>query len=109
MSKFKIIVIILGSLSFFADISYGLGWLLGWLFLIILQKARVRVIDNMLSKDEFPRRQYIVFLFGVFLWIALPLLIGFIFPEVINPIAVFAAFFADRILTFITGSNREKV
>ena len=108
MTKFHIITMILGSGLFFWDITYGLGWLLGWLFVGLLRQYRVVILERIVDFDDFSVLRYISYLLSVMFWIAIPLLISFFLPQYFNPLAVFGAFFADRFLMFIIGSINKK-
>lgn len=107
MTKLHYLIIVLGSALFFMDISYGIGWLLGWLFAGLLRRYRERILEYIIDFDNFSKKLYFIYLFGVMLWVAIPLLISFFIPEYINPLAVFGAFFADRILLFFINSFRK--
>lgn len=108
MTKLHFILIIVGSVLFFWDISYGIGWLIGWLFAGLLRQYREKLLDQLIDFDHFSTGKYIAYLFGVVVWIAIPLLISFLLPDYINPIAVFAAFFVDRALMFVMRSIRKE-
>lgn len=108
MTKIHYIIILLGSGLFFWDISYGVGWLLGWLFTGLLQQYRGKILDRVIDFSDFSKRRYMAYLLLIVVWIAIPLLISFIIPEYINPFAVFGAFFANRILMFILEGTKKK-
>ena len=108
MTKFHIIIMILGSGLFFWDITYGLGWVLGWLFVGLLRQYRGLILERIIDFDDFSVLRYIMYLLTVMVWIAIPLLISFLLPEYFNPLAVFGAFFADRFLMFIIESISKK-
>ena len=108
MTKFHIIIMILGSGLFFWDITYGLGWVLGWLFVGLLRQYRGLILERIIDFDDFSVLRYIMYLLTVMVWIAIPLLISFFIPEYFNPLAVFGAFFADRFLMFIIESISKK-
>ena len=44
MTKLHFTLIILGSALFFWDISYGVGWLIGWLFAGLLRQYREKLL-----------------------------------------------------------------
>ena len=108
MTKFHIIIMILGSGLFFWDITYGLGWVLGWLFVGLLRQYRGLILERIIDFDDFSVLRYIMYLLTVMVLIAIPLLISFFIPEYFNPLAVFGAFFADRFLMFIIESISKK-
>ena len=108
MTKLHFTLIILGSALFFWDISYGVGWLIGWLFAGLLRQYREKLLDHLIDFDNFSVTKYIAYLFGVVIWIAIPFLISFLLPDYINPIFVFLAFFVDRALMFIMRSIRKE-
>ena len=108
MTKFHLFIMILGSGLFFWDITYGLGWVLGWLFVGLLRQYRGLILERIIDFDDFSVLRYIMYLLTVMVWIAIPLLISFLLPEYFNPLAVFGAFFADRFLMFIIGSINKK-
>lgn len=108
MSKLHYVIIVLGSGLFFVDISYGIGWLLGWVFAGLLRHYRERILRYIIDFENFSKRMYLMYLLGVMIWIAIPLLLSFLLSEYINPLAVFGAFFADRILMFIVNSFKKE-
>ena len=104
MSKLNFTVMFLGCSVFLIDTAYGIGWLIGWLFISLLRNYRERLLENIIDFDNFSAKKYVLYLVGVVAWIAVPLLFSFFIPQYINPFAVFAAYFADRILMFIANS-----
>ena len=102
MSKFSFTVFLLGLTLFFLDLSYGLGWFLGWFFMTLLEYNREKFLNRILDVNNFSMGKYIAYLLGVVIWIAVPLLVSFIIPDYINPLAVFAAYFSSRIIMFIS-------
>ncbi|MDN6161589.1 MAG: hypothetical protein L0I79_02345 [Atopostipes sp.] len=102
MSRFSFTVFLLGLLLFFFDFSYGLAWIIGWIFIVILEYNREKILNQLLDMDNFSMKRYIAYLIGVMLWIALPLLVSFLIPSYINPLAIFAAYFSNRLIMFIT-------
>ncbi len=91
----------LGSLLFFWDISYGFGWLLGWVFVGLLRQYREQILEIVLDMNNLSIARYVGYLVGIIVWLAIPLGITLIFPDYLNPIAVFAAYFADRVLNYV--------
>ncbi len=108
MTKFHVIIMILGSGLFFWDITYGLGWLLGWLFVGLLRQYRGVILERIIDFNDFSVVRYVGYLLLVMAWIAIPLLTAFLLPAYFNPLAVFGAFFADRFLMFITENISKK-
>src|SRR5699024_11839752 len=84
MTKLHFTLIILGSALFFWDISYGVGWLIGWLFAGLLRQYREKLLDHLIDFDNFSVTKYIAYLFGVVIWIAIPFLISFLLPDYIK-------------------------
>ena len=100
--KLKIVLALLGTVSFlFIDSSLSLGWLIGWIALSILTFVRERYYSIVLTEEDFSVGRFIGYIFFVFviLWIA-PIL-AFIFPKVINPFSLIAAYFIDRFILYI--------
>lgn len=104
MNKLTVTIIILGSTIFLMDVSYGIGWLLGWVFIIVLSSYREKILDYIIDFESFSAKKYILYLFGVMIWIAIPIIISLIFPKYINTLAIFSAYIIDRLLMFITKS-----
>lgn len=102
MSKFSFTVFLFGLVLFFFDYSYGLGWVLGWLFIILLEYNREKILDRLLDINDFSMKRYIAYLIGVMFWIAAPLLMSFLIPNHINPFAIFGAYFSSRLIMFIS-------
>ena len=104
MSRFSFTVFLFGLSSFFFDFSYGLGWLSGWIFILLLEYNREKFLNSVLDLENFLLRKYIAYLLGVTLWLVVPLLISAIFPDFLNPFAVFAAYLANRIIMFVSNA-----
>jgi len=104
MTKLHVTVIILGSSLFFLDFSLGIGWLLGWLFAGLLRINRERILERIIDFENFSMKTYIIYLLGVMVWIAIPLLASLFVPQYISPWAIFGAYIADRILMFIINA-----
>lgn len=102
MTKLSFIVFLLGSPLFLLDFSYGMGWVIGWIFIGLLETNREKLLNKVINFDDFSVRKYIIYLLGVVVWIASPLLLSFFFSDYINPIAIFGAYFANRIIMYIT-------
>lgn len=102
MSKFSFTVFLLGLSLFFIDYSYGLGWFLGWFFMALLEHNREKFLNRLLDMHNFSMGKYITYLIGVMVWIAAPLLFSFLKPKIVNPLAVFGAYFSSRIIMFIS-------
>lgn len=101
MNKFSLTVFLLGLTLFFINYSYGLGWFLGWFFIALLEHNREKFLNRLLDIHNFSMGKYIIYSIGVMVWIATPLLFSFLRPEFANPLAVFAAYFSNRIIMFI--------
>lgn len=108
MNKLKLIVFILGCSTFFIDTSWGLGWVLGSLVMFLLNTFREPILDRIIDFKNIKISYYILYLLAVMLLIALPLLLAFWIPDIINPLWVFVAYFTSRILDFITRSRVKK-
>lgn len=102
MTKLSFAVFLFGNLLFLVDITYGIGWILGWIVMGLLETNREKILEQMIDFDSFSVTQYIAYLFGVVLWIASPLVLAYFFPSYISPIAIFGAYFASRIIMFLT-------
>lgn len=107
MTKLHFTIMLLGSFLFFWDISYGFGWLLGWLFIGILRHYRTRLLDRVIDFEDFSVARYMLYLFGIIVWIAIPLAISVFLPEYVNPFAIFGVYFIDRILLFATDKLKR--
>lgn len=108
MTKAHYIVLSLGLSLFFLDSSYGIGWIFGWIFVGLLRHFREPILEYIIDFENFSTRTYVAYLLGVMVWIAIPLVISLLFEDYINPIAVFAAFFADRALMFLINYFRKE-
>ena len=108
MTKAHYLIMILGLGLFLLDISFGIGWILGWIFVGLLRQYRGAILERVVDFENFSVTRYIAYLFLVMFWIAMPLLISFVMSDYINPIAVFAAFFVDRSLIFVLGIFESK-
>lgn len=102
MTKLSFVVFMLGNALFLMDFTYGIGWVLGWIFMGLLEANREKMLNHIIDFDTFSVKKYITYLLGVILWIAAPLALAYFFPSYINPIAIFGAYFANRAIMFIT-------
>lgn len=109
MSSIRFTIFLLGLPLFFLDLAYGIGWVLGWFFMYLLDTIRWRLLDYVLDIERFSMTKYMAYLTGVMLWIAAPLLISLIIPAHINTLAIFAAYFSSRIVMFITKASKREV
>lgn len=107
MTKLHFTIILLGSLLFLWDTSFGLGWLLGWFFIGLLRHYRERILDRVIDLKDFSVARYMTYLIGVIVWIAIPLAISALLPEYVNPFTIFGAYFMDRILLFVTNTLKR--
>lgn len=102
MTKLSFVVFLFGNLLFLVDFTYGVGWVIGWLAMFLLGTNREKIFEQMVDFENFSVMQYITYLLGVVLWISTPLVLWYFFPSYINPIAIFGAYFASRIIMFLT-------
>ena len=102
MTKLSFVVFLFGNLLFLVDFSYGVGWVIGWIAMVLLETNRGKILEQMIDFDSFSVTQYITYLLGVVLWIATPLALSYFLPLYINPIAIFGAYFASRTIMFLT-------
>lgn len=102
MTKLSFVVFLFGNLLFLVDFTYGVGWVIGWLAMFLLETNREKILSQMIDFDTFSVMQYVIYLVGVVLWIAAPLALAYFFPSYINPIAIFGAYFASRTIMFLT-------
>ena len=100
--KLRIVLAIVGTIGLlFIDWSMSLGWLVGWIALSVLSFFRERYYSIALTEEKFSIGRYVGYILFVFviLWIA-PIL-AFIFPEVLNPFSLIAAYFIDRFILYL--------
>lgn len=103
-----IILALLGIPVIFMNLPIGLGWAIGHLVMAVLDIARNAFYDKLLSQSQFKMSlyfSYIIFTIGL---IALPLIFSFFFREIMEPLAIFAAYFTDRILTFVVNLFKKE-
>lgn len=92
---------LLGIPVMFFNLAVGLGWVLGHAVMILLVISRERFYSLLLDTSKFSMFKfgsYIIYTVGL---IALPLAVSFYFQHIINPFAIFAAYFVDRAVHFI--------
>lgn len=104
MTKFTFTAFILGLSLFLIDIPSGLGWIVGWISIVILDYSRENILKKIIDFDNFSVTKYVGYLLGVAIWIAIPLLLSFRYPGYVNPLSIFGAYFTDRIIMFVTKS-----
>ena len=100
--KLFVIAIITAGL-FLYHIPSGLGFLLGSTVLGVLGFVRVRFYDDLLNQDNFVLSKYVGYLGFVFFILWMPLGLAFVFPEVVGPFALAAAYIFDRLWNFLSG------
>lgn len=103
MKLWKIYAILglLGLPVLLLSVPIGLGWMIGHAVMALLVVARTAFYGKLLSKDTFSAMQfgaYLIFTTGL---ITIPLLISFFFQDIIQPLAIFAAYLLDRGLHFV--------
>lgn len=87
----------------------AIGWMIGQLVMTILVTARTAFYEKILVGSNFKMNQYVSYVLFTIALIAGPLLFSFFFRELIEPLAVFAAYFVSRILTFLVNLfSKEK-
>lgn len=101
LEKVNAILLLLGLPLMFFNSAIGLGWIIGQLVMIALVISRRRFYTNMMDSTVFNMKQYVSYVLFTILLITIPLLISFAFNEIINPLAIFMAYFVGRILTFV--------
>lgn len=92
---------LLGLPLFIWNSAIALGWMIGHFVMSILVLARKRFYDILLSSSEFSMAQYIMYIVFTVGLISFPLGISFFYQRILNPYAIFAAYFLDRTLHFI--------
>lgn len=108
MTKAHYIIMVIGLSLFLWDFSYGIGWILGWIFIGLLREYRESLLAYIINFEDFSTKRYMLYLIGVMVWIAIPLLISSLFIDTIHPLAVFGAYFSDRTLMFANKSIRKE-
>lgn len=96
--------VVIGIVLIFIDSAYAGGWFLGWAIMHLVKWMRENLLVRLIDFERFKVSHYVFYLLLVVVIIAIPLAIAFFYPEVINPYAVFLAYFIDRILMFATGA-----
>ena len=96
--------VVIGIILIFIDRAYAGGWFLGWAIMYLVKWMRENLLVRLIDFKRFKVSHYVFYLLLVVVIIAIPLAIAFFYPEVINPYAVFLAYFIDRILMFVTGA-----
>ena len=104
MSKFSFTVFLFGLTLFFLDFSYGIGWLIGWIFITVLEYNREKLLNRLFDLDNFSIKKYLAYLMGVIIWIAAPLLVSFFIPNYISPYGIFGAYFSSRLIMFVSNA-----
>lgn len=107
--KINLLLAILGLPALFISIPVGTGWIIGNLIMALLYFSRVRFYDKLLDGSKFKMSQYGAYIFYTIVLIAGPLLFSFFYPKVMEPFAIFAAYFVSRILTFVQGIFKKEM
>lgn len=103
-TKIKYALIAISTVALiFINISYALGWAIGWTILSLLKIARERFYNvalDMNKKNTGIIISYFLFTFAI-LWI--PPLISFVYPTIISPYFMIATYALDRIELYFTN------
>lgn len=109
LHRIYILLALLGIPFLIWNMPIAIGWIIGHGVMFLLVIARTLFYDNVLNSPEFKMGKYISYVLFTVVLIAGPLLFSFFFREWVEPLAVFAAYFLDRSLTFITNLfSKEK-
>lgn len=96
-----LVLALLGIPLLFWKYPIALGWTIGHLVMFVLEMARLSFYSKVMNSSTFRMSQYFAYVLVTICLIAGPLFLSFIFRDVIEPLAIFAAYFTDRILTFV--------
>lgn len=81
--------------------SYSLGWLMGWIILLIIRKARLFFYESIIDVHRKNTGIYILYFVFIFLILWVPPLISFMVPHLINPYTLIVTYFIDRFEMYI--------
>ncbi len=81
--------------------SIGLAWTLGHVVMILLVFSRERFYGILLDTSKFSVSKYISYIVFTIALLAVPLGLSFLFQDILNPFALFTAYFTDRAVHFI--------
>lgn len=94
---------------FFLNPSIGFGWAIGQTVMVLLVLSREAFYKKLFDSTTFDMKQYVAYVLYTIVLLAGPLLFSFFYSQFINPIAIFAAYFIDRMLSFVVNLfNKEK-
>ncbi len=102
------LVVLVAVVLLFLNVSYAAGWILGVLVMFVLNRSRPKFYDNLMSREKLSLLLYISYVVFTVGLIAIPALIAFMFPNVVNPYMVFAAYFSERGRKFVAGLFEKK-
>lgn len=108
-------ILAIGGLLYpFAGIAIACGWLFGWVGVGLLRLVRHYTHDEigkMLdpNNQSFSKLRYGLLVGLTLLVIAIPFFIAFRYQDVINPFAVFIAYFLERLLNMAQAKRHSKV
>lgn len=109
LQKVYLGLLILGIPLAFWRITIALGWVVGQTVMIVLTSAREAFYGKVLDSEKFNIRQYLSYVLFTIILIAGPLLFSFFFRSIVEPLAIFASYFLDRMLTFVINLfSKEK-
>ncbi len=100
MWKIYAILSLCGISLLFLNFFFSLGWTVGHVIMATLAVLRERFYSIILSQTTFSYAQYFAYLIFVIVLIALPLGVSFYVSHIINPYALFGAYFLDRFIHF---------
>lgn len=95
------ILALLGLPVVFLNTSIGLGWIVGHVVMVLLVLSRERFYDLMLDGSNFSMAKFISYIVYTIVLLAGPLAVSFFFQSILNPFAIFAAYFTDRAVHFV--------
>ena len=99
--KLNMLLSLIGIPLLFWKVPIGLGWIVGQTVMTLLVVAREAFYSKLLTDDKFTMQQYYMYVLFTMILIAGPLLLSFFFQEILEPFAIFASYFLDRMLTFV--------
>lgn len=109
LEKIYLFLMILGIPVAFFDLASGLGWIVGQLVMIALVIARSAFYDKVLDSTSFSMKLYVSYVLFTMLLISLPLLVSFLYSDILSPVGIFLAYFMDRILLFVINIFKKDV
>lgn len=104
----NISIIIITAILYLIEPSYGLGWLYGWLFILIRRQLRYKYLNYVSNEKTFNIGLFILYTVLSFAIAVGTIYLSFMIQEWIHPVLVLVAYIVDYIMRSIERLSQSK-